>query len=53
MKIREVQDKKIGNKEYKKYLITLPKKIVEDSKLIGKELKASLDKEKIIIEKEN
>jgi len=51
MKIREVQDKKVGDKVYKKYLITLPKKIVEESKLVGKDLVAKLEDNKLIIQK--
>lgn len=51
MKIREVLDKKIGNKEYKRYIVILPKDVVQDSKLLGKELKATLEKDKIILEK--
>ena len=52
MKIRKVLDKKVGNTEYQKYLITLQKNIVEDSNLLGKDLKIRLEKGKIIIEKE-
>jgi hypothetical protein len=52
MKIRKVLDKKVGNVSYEKYLVTLPKKIVEESGLIGKEIKAVLEKGKIVIEKE-
>lgn len=52
MKIRKVLDKKVGDVSYEKYLITLPKKIVEESGLLGKELKAVLEKGKIVIEKE-
>lgn len=52
MKIRKVMDKKIGDSIYYKYLVTLPKELVEDSKLIGKELKIKLENKKIIIEKE-
>ena len=44
--------KKVGNKEYSKYLLNLPKDVVEESKLAGKNLKAKSEKEKIIIEKE-
>jgi hypothetical protein len=51
MKIREVLDKKVGEVKYSKFLITLPKKIVEESGLIGKEIKAYLEKGKIVIEK--
>ena len=52
MKIREVLDKKIGNKEYKRYMVILPKDVVKDSKLLGKELKAKVEKERIVLEKE-
>ncbi len=52
MKIMEVFDKKVGDKEYIKYRVNLPKKVVEDSKLLGKEIKAREEKGKIIIEKE-
>lgn len=44
--------KKVGDKEYSKYLLNLPKDIVEESKFIGKDLKAKVEKDKIIIEKE-
>jgi len=52
MKIMKVLDKKIGNTEYIKYRINIPKKVVEDSKLLGKEVVVRLEKDKIIIEKE-
>ena len=51
MKIRKVLDKKVGETEYFKYLVTLPKEIVEKSGLIGKELEAKKDDHRIIIEK--
>ena len=53
MKIIKVLSKKIGDTEYKKYLLNLPKNVVEESHLVGKELKAKAEKDKIIIEKEN
>jgi hypothetical protein len=53
MKIIKVMSKKIGDTEYKKYLLNLPKDVVEESKLIGKKLKARAEKEKIIIEKDS
>ena len=53
MKIREVLDKKIGDKKYTRYIVILPKDIVKDSKLLGKDLKVILDKGNIIIEKES
>lgn len=52
MKIIKVLSKKVGDTEYKKYLLNLPKDVVEESKLVGKNLKAKAEKEKIIIEKE-
>ena len=51
MKIMKVLDKKIGGIKYIKYRINLPKKVVEDSKLLEKELTAREEKGKIIIEK--
>jgi hypothetical protein len=52
MKIREVLDKKVGDVTYNRYIVILPKEIVKDSKLLGKEVKASLVDGKIVIEKE-
>ncbi len=52
MKIMKTFDKKLGETEYYKYRVNLPKKVVEDSNLLGKELKARTEKGKIIIEKE-
>ena len=52
MKILKVFSKKVGDTKYDKYILNLPKKVVEDSNLLGKGLKATIDKEKIIIEKE-
>ncbi len=51
MKIREVLDKKVGDVKYTRYIVILPKDVVQDSKLLGKELKAKYEKDKIIIEK--
>jgi len=52
MKIMKAFDKKVGDTEYHKYRINLPKKIVEDSNLFGKKVKVRLEKGKIIIVKE-
>ena len=52
MKIIKVLSKKVGDKEYSKYLLNLPKEVVESSKLMGKELKAKTEKERIVIEKD-
>ncbi len=51
MKIRKVLDKKVGVVSYFKYLITLPKDIVENSGLLEKDLKVKKENHKIIIEK--
>lgn len=52
MKIIKVLSKKVENKEYSKYLLNLPKEVVEESNLLGKDLKAKVEKDKIIIQKE-
>lgn len=52
MKIMKVLDKKIGDTTYYKYRINLPIKAVETLKLIDKELKVRIEKNKIVIEKE-
>ena len=49
----KVNSKKVGDKTYYKYNVTIPAEVVKDSKLIGKRLKAKAEKEKIIIEKED
>lgn len=54
MKIIKAQSKSVINKngrrmEYDKFLINLPKKIVEESGFIGKELRAEIKNMKIII----
>lgn len=45
-------DKKSEKTVYYKYKINLPKKIVEESKLEGKEVKVILEGKRIVIEKE-
>jgi len=52
MKIMKVLDKKVGNTEYIKYRVNIPKKVAEDSKLLDKEIVIRLEKDKIVIEKE-
>lgn len=49
MKIREVLDKKVGGVKYTRYIVILPKNVVEQSKLKGKELKATLEDNKEVI----
>ena len=50
MKIRKVLDKSLGDTSYYKYLITLPKKIVVDSGLLNKSLKAVTNNKRIYLE---
>lgn len=52
MKIQKHLSKRIGDKSYYKYVITIPKKVVEASKLLDKQLKTKSERERIIIEKE-
>ena len=53
MKIREVLDKKVGDKTYNRYIVILPKEVVQNSHLLGKELKAiNNDKNQICLEVE-
>lgn len=52
MKILEAFDKEVKGKRYYRYRINLPKQVVEDSKLKGKDLKARAENKKIIIEEE-
>ena len=49
----KVVDKKIGDVVYYKYRINLPKDIVEENKLLDKELKVKFVRDSIVIEKEN
>ena len=49
MKIMKVKDKKVGDVEYFKYRINLPKKIVEDEGFLNKNLKVETRNNKIII----
>jgi len=48
----KVLDKKVGDTEYIKYRINLPKKIVEESGLKDKEIMIKLEGKKIVIERE-
>ena len=52
MRIMKVLDKKVGDVEYIKYRINIPKKLAEDSGLLDKEVKVRLEDDKIILEKE-
>jgi len=52
MKIMKSVDKKVGGTTYYKYKINLPKKIVEESKFLDKELEIIFDKDKIVIKRE-
>jgi hypothetical protein len=51
MKIREVLNKKVGNKKYKRFIITLPREDVENSELIKKELEIVSKKGEIKLRK--
>ncbi len=51
MKIMKAVDKKVGDAIYYKYKINLPKKVVEESKFLNKDLEVKFDKDKIIIQK--
>lgn len=48
----KVLDKKVGDTEYIKYRVNIPKKVAEDSGLLDKEVKARSEKRKIIIEED-
>lgn len=53
MKIIKVKNKKVGDKQYYKYNISsIPEETVTKSNLLGKKLKATTEKGKIVIEKE-
>jgi hypothetical protein len=52
MKIIKAVDKKVGDKTYYKYKINLPKKEIEESGLLDKDLKIKFHNNKIIIEEE-
>lgn len=52
MKILKAFDKEVNKKKYFRYRINLPKKVVEESGLIDKPLKARAEKKKIVIEEE-
>ena len=53
MKIIKVASKKVGDVEYSKYVLNLPKKLVEESGFVGKDLKGKFEKGKISLEVEN
>ena len=55
MRIIKVLSKKVKetNSQYYKYLLNLPKEVVENSRLLGKNLKAKTERGKIIVEKKN
>jgi len=50
MKIIKVMSKKVRDKEYSKYIINIPKEIVDESELLDKELKMNVSKRKITIQ---
>tara|TARA_Y100000310_G_scaffold345315_1_gene463676 strand:+ start:84 stop:233 length:150 start_codon:yes stop_codon:yes gene_type:complete len=48
----KVLDKRIGDTEYIKYRVNIPKKIAEDSGFLNKDIKIKLEKDRIVIEEE-
>jgi len=52
MKILKAMDKIVNEVKYFRYRINLPKKVVEESGLADKKLKATTKDKKIIIEEE-
>jgi len=52
MKIMKVLDKTVGDTRYIKYRINLPKKVVEKTRLLDKDVTVRADKGRIIIEKD-
>lgn len=50
MKIIKVASKKVGDVEYFKYVLNLPKGLVEESGFVGKDLKGKIEKGKIVLE---
>ena len=52
MKIIKVRSKKVGDTEYFKYVLNLPKKLVDESGFVGKDLKGEFLKGKISLEVE-
>ena len=49
MKIIKVASKKVGDAKYYKYILNLPKKLVEESGFTNKDLFAEIKNRKIII----
>jgi len=49
MKIRKVLDKKVGGVSYFRYIITLPRKVIEESGLFGNDIEIKTGKNKIIL----
>lgn len=52
MKIIKVGSKKVGDTKYFKYVLNLPKKLVDESKFENKELIGKFEKDKLILEVE-
>ena len=52
MKLQKQLSRKIGSKEYAKWVMVIPPKIVKEAKLKeGQELEVKIDKGKIMIER--
>jgi len=52
MKILRLFSKKVGETKYYKYTVNLPIEVAEKSSLINKQLKANIQKGKIVLEEE-
>ena len=52
MKLQKQVSRKVGDKEYPKYVLVIPPKIVEEAKFKeGEELEAEIKNGKLVIEK--
>jgi len=52
MKIIKVLSKTVKEKDYYKFIVSIPKDVVEQSELADKQLKAKAEKKRIILEEE-
>lgn len=53
MRLQKQLSRKVGDKEYSKYVAVIPSEIIKESGLkVGQELKIKSEKGKIIIEKD-
>jgi hypothetical protein len=52
MRIIKVLSKTVKDKDYYKFIVSIPKDVVEQSELVEKQLKAKAEKKRIVIEEE-